>query len=841
MKAVVMAGGEGTRLRPLTLNRPKPLVPVLNKPIAQHIIEHLREAGVSDIVVTLYYLAEEIEKYFGDGADLGVNLIYSIEDSPLGTAGAVKKAEKYLEDDTFIIMSGDALTDLNVGKALEFHQRKNAEASLILQSVQNPLEFGVVMTGDDGKIIRFLEKPSWGEVFSDTVNTGMYLINPSVFSLMEQGKSYDWSQDIFPQMLQQDRPLFGYVMEEYWTDVGSLEEYRRAQYDMLNGLTSLPISGRCEGPNNNIWLGEGTEIEPGAILNGPLYVGANCRIKAGASIEAESVIGDNVIIEENARIEKAIVWDSVYVGRGAALNACTVCHNATLKDNVQVQEGAVIGDRCHIEDGAVIRTMIKLWPDKTIEADSQVTASLIWGSKHHASLFRGLGVPGITNIEMTPEYATKLGASYGAFVKKGATIVAARDGHPASRMLRRALMAGLSSVGCNVLDVQALPLPVARTAIRANNATGGINVRVDPDHPRNTLVEFFDKQGIYLTPNAERKIETIFFREDYGRTDMDEVGDIDFAPRTIEQYTQQFFTGIKERDIDRRHFTVVVDYAYGRIASVLPELLGRLGCEVISLNAYSDAKRAPKTPVERQALMYKLSQVVLTLRADLGVMLYSDGERIALVDEKGVALQEANLLAVMASLVAQTRPGARIAAPVTAPSVIEAIVKRTDGSAARTKTDPRFLMTLSSLPAEKIALAGDLNGGFIFPDFHPAFDGMFAFAKTLEMLSWLQRPLSEFVSELPPMFLTTLEVRCPWDAKGRVMRRLTEESQTQAQNGVRLDLVDGIKLTENERQWVLILPDAAEPTFHVYTEGETQDASMELAQRYVQKIEDMLR
>ncbi len=840
MKAVVMAGGEGTRLRPLTLNRPKPLVPVLNKPIAQHIIEHLKRAGITDIVVTLYYLAEEIQKYFGDGSDMGVNLIYSIEDTPLGTAGSVKKAEKYLEDDTFIIVSGDALTDINIEKAFAFHKAKKSEASLVLQSVQNPLEFGVVMTGDDSKITRFLEKPSWGEVFSDTVNTGMYLINPSVFSLMEHGKSYDWSQDIFPQMLQEERPLYGYVMEEYWTDVGSLDEYRRAQYDMLNGLTTLPIVGRREGENNNIYIGENTVIEPGAVLNGPLILGENCLIKAGARVEPETVIGDNAIIESDACVEKAILWDSVYIGRGAQLNACTICHHSTLKDNVQIQEGAVVGDRCHIEDGAVVRTMIKLWPDKVIEADSQVTSSLIWGSKHHASLFRGLGVPGITNIEMTPEFATKLGASYGAFIKKGATVVAARDGHPASRMLRRALMAGLSSVGCNVLDVQALPLPVARTAIRANNAQGGINVRVDPDHPRNTLVEFFDKQGIYLTPNAERKIETIFFREDYGRTDMAEVGEIDFASRTVEQYTQQFYSALKVRDIERRRFTVVVDYAYGRIATVLPEILGRLGCEVISLNAYSDWNRAPKTPVERQALMYNLSQVVLTLRADLGVMLYSDGERIALVDEKGHAMQEANLLAVMTSLVAQTRPGSRVAAPVTAPSVIEAIAKRAGGSAARTKTDPRFLMTLSSLPAEKIALAGDLNGGFIFPDFAPAFDGMFAFAKTLEMLSWLQRPLSEFASELPPMFLSTLEVRCPWDAKGRVMRKLTEESQSQAQTGVRTDLVDGIKLTQNERQWVLVLPDAAEPIFHVYAEGESQQAATDLARQYVQKIEDMV-
>jgi mannose-1-phosphate guanylyltransferase/phosphomannomutase len=834
MKAVVMAGGEGTRLRPLTSNRPKPLVPVLNKPIAQHIIEHLKAAGVTEIVVTLYYLAEEIQKYFGDGSDLGVNLIYSIEDTPLGTAGSVKKAEQYLDDDTFIIVSGDALTDIDIPKALAFHRENKSEATLVLQHVPNPLEFGVVMTEPDGKIMRFLEKPSWGEVFSDTVNTGMYIIEPSVFRLMEHNKNYDWSQDIFPEMLAQKRPLFGYTMEEYWTDVGSLDQYRQAQYEMLNGMTTLPIEGTVV--NGNVYVGEGTEIDPDAILQGPACIGAHCRIKSGATIRPDTVIGDNCLIEEGAFLEKAILWDSVYVGRNANLNGCTVCHHCTVKDDVQIQEGAVVGDRCHIESGATIRTMIKLWPDKVIEADSQVTSSLIWGSKAHASLFRGLGVPGITNIEMTPEFATKLGASFGAFLKKGAVVVSARDGHPASRMIKRALDSGLCSVGCNIRDLSALPLPVARTAIRANSAQGGINVRVDPDHPRSTIIEFFDKQGIYLTKNAERKIETIFFREDYGRTDMDEVGEIEYTPRTIEQYTQLYFSRLKERDIERRRFKVVVDYAYGRIATVLPEILGRLGCDVIALNAYSDYGRAPKTPLERQALMYNLSQVVLTLHADMGVLIHSDGERMAMVDEKGEALTGARLLATVGSLVAQTRPGAKIAVPVTAPSVVEAVMRRTNGIVARTKTDPRFLMTLSLLSAENVAMAGDLDGGFIFPDFHPAFDGMFAFAKTLEMLSWLQRPLSEFTAELPPVYLSTVEVRCPWDIKGKVMRRLTEESTN---SPGRTELIDGIKLTDSEREWVLVLPDAAEPVFRIYAEGETQDAAVARARSYVQRIEAM--
>ena len=836
MKAVVMAGGEGTRLRPLTLHRPKPLVPILNKPIAQHIIEHLRRAGVSDVVVTLYYLAEEIINAFGTGSEIGVNLLYSIEDTPLGTAGAVKKAEEYLKDGTFIIVSGDALTSIDIEKALAFHREKGSEATLVLQKVQNPLEFGVVMTEEDGRIRRFLEKPSWGEVFSDTVNTGMYILEPSVLNLMEQGKSYDWSGDIFPKMLADGRPLFGYTLDEYWTDVGSLDEYRTSQYAFLAGDTGLPIDGTENEPG--VYVGENTIIDPQAQLIAPVRIGDNCRIKAGATIGPDTVIGDNCLVEFDACIEKAILWDSVYVGRKATLNACVICHHCTIKDNAEVQEGAVIGDRCHIGEGATIRTMVKLWPDKVIESDALVTNSLIWGAKANAALFRGLGVSGIANRELTPDFATKLGASFGAFLKKDATIVTARDGHPASRMLKRGILAGLVSVGCNVIDAEAMPLPLARFAVRSNAAQGGINVRIDPDHPRNAIIEFFDKNGIYITKNAERKIETIYFREDYGLADMEEVGSIEYAARSVEQYTQEFFAHIREKDIERRKFKVVVDYSYGRISTVLPVILGRLGCEVISLNAYSDTNRAPKNASEREALIYNLSQVVTTLRADLGVLIHSDGERIALVDENGVALSGARLLATLASMVSQTRPGAKVAVPVTAPSVIEQVMRRTNGVVARTKTDARFLMTQASHPAEKIVMAGDMDGGFLFPELQPGFDGLFAFVKTLEMLSWLQRPLSEFAGELPPIMLATQTVRCPWDTKGSVMRRLTEESL--ADTAKRTDLVDGIKITESEKEWALILPDASDPVFHIYAEGATQEKADERAAFYAEKIAAML-
>ena len=193
-----MAGGEGSRLRPVTSNRPKPLVPICNQPIMEHILALLKRHGISEVVATLHYLAEEIQGYFGDGSDFGIPIRYSVEETPLGTAGSVKQAEDLLKDGTFFIVSGDALTDCDLTKAVEFHRQKGALATLILYRVASPLDFGVVITDDDGKVQRFLEKPSWSEVFSDTVNTGMYILEPRIFEAMEHGQNYDWSGDIFP-------------------------------------------------------------------------------------------------------------------------------------------------------------------------------------------------------------------------------------------------------------------------------------------------------------------------------------------------------------------------------------------------------------------------------------------------------------------------------------------------------------------------------------------------------------------------------------------------------------------------------------------------------------------
>src|SRR3989337_1493430 len=216
-----MAGGEGSRLRPLTIARPKPMIPIVNKPCIEHILLLLKRHGIREVVITVQYLASSIQEYFGDGSSWDMDITYSVEDTPLGTAGSVKHAARSLTE-PFLVISGDALTDFDLTKVIAFHQAKKSMATITLNRVPNPLEYGVVIINEDGAIRQFLEKPSWGEVFSDTVNTGIYVLDPRIFEYYEAGRPVDFSQDVFPELLRAGEPIFGYVADGYWCDVGNI-------------------------------------------------------------------------------------------------------------------------------------------------------------------------------------------------------------------------------------------------------------------------------------------------------------------------------------------------------------------------------------------------------------------------------------------------------------------------------------------------------------------------------------------------------------------------------------------------------------------------------------------
>ncbi|MFE2104059.1 NDP-sugar synthase, partial [Streptomyces sp. NPDC059468] len=239
MKAVVMAGGEGTRLRPMTSSMPKPLLPVANRPIMEHVLRLLKRHGLNETVVTVQFLASLVKNYFGDGDELGMELTYANEEKPLGTAGSVKNAEEALKDDAFLVISGDALTDFDLTDLINFHKEKGALVTVCLTRVPNPLEFGITIVDEEGQVERFLEKPTWGQVFSDTVNTGIYVMEPEVFDYVEPDVPVDWSGDVFPQLMKEGKPIYGYVAEGYWEDVGTHESYVKAQADVLEGKVNV--------------------------------------------------------------------------------------------------------------------------------------------------------------------------------------------------------------------------------------------------------------------------------------------------------------------------------------------------------------------------------------------------------------------------------------------------------------------------------------------------------------------------------------------------------------------------------------------------------------------------
>ncbi len=445
---------------------------------------------------------------------------YVVEDTPLGTAGAVKLAHEHLAGEPFLIISGDALTDVDLTALVRHHQERGNDVTIALQRVTNPLEFGVVVTDENERIVRFLEKPSWGEVFSDTINTGIYVLQPEILERMTRGRVYDWSKDLFPEMLRDGAKLGGYVIDAYWTDIGNLEQYQQANYDALAGKVQ-PRARRARRFGPACGSARAPASTPRRHIEGPVILGRDVRIAAGASISGPTAIGDRAIVERGASICRTVAWEDVYVGEEASLSDCTVADRNTIEKRATVHENTVIGRGCTIGAGATVNAHLKLWPDKWVGAGSIVSMSLIYGQKWPGSLFGATGISGFANLEITPEFALKLGQAFGSWLKPGQAVMTSRDTHPASRVMNRCVISGLLSVGVNVLDLRSYPLPLARYAVRVGG-NGGVHVRIAPDDSNSLVFEFFDGTGIGIDKGAERKVENLFFREDFRRTPMDE-------------------------------------------------------------------------------------------------------------------------------------------------------------------------------------------------------------------------------------------------------------------------------------------------------------------------------
>ncbi|MCL4514822.1 MAG: sugar phosphate nucleotidyltransferase [Firmicutes bacterium] len=827
MKAVIMAGGQGTRLRPLSCDVPKPMVPIMNRPMLEHIILLLRQHGITEIAVTLCHLPEVIQDYFGDGGRWGVNLRYYLEETPLGTAGSVHNADDFL-DETFLVISGDALTDFDLTRAVQYHRERRALATLLLTRVESPLEYGVVMTEADGRIRQFYEKPGWSEVFSDTVNTGIYVLDPEIFNFFRKGQPFDFSKDLFPIFLREKETLFGYVADGYWSDIGNLEQYRQSHYDVLSGQVNIGLPGRKLG--EKIWVGQGTEVSPGAQLYGPLVIGDHCRIEAGAILHPYTVVGNHSTIKSGATLKRTILWNNVLVEPQVELRGAVVAGHACLRPRSAVFEGAIVGRDCYIGAGAVVKPQVKIWPNKVVEPGATVTTSLVWGNRLPKAIFGQLGVGGTTNVEITPEFAAKLGAAFGSTIAPGSAVVVGSDVQRPSRMIKRALAAGLLSAGVDVYDLGTVTTPVIRHGITSLGVKGGVQVRVTSPETGRMLLEFLDEKGLPLARSRQRSLENTFFREDFDRAESQVIGEMTFVPRVVAAYLAGLLERFDVQAIRKAQCKVVASYDAGNLSFLLPAFLDALGCRAIPVTAAIPSGQGMFDPAPDRLpgggdsgnsftslteVIARVAGAIKAEAADLGLVVDGNGEKLLLITSRGQPVNEAALTTLISSLLLEKSEERSVVVPVTAPQAVEKLAERLNGRVIRAKADPRSVMERA------------------LPFFHPAFDALFSLGKVLEAMAAGHVSLDELVAALPSINMNREDVTCPWQAKGRVMRSLLEESQEG-----RVELLDGVKIFHDEG-WALVLPDAEEPVFHLYCEARTQEAADSLIADYVRKISEM--
>jgi NDP-sugar pyrophosphorylase family protein len=346
MKAVILAGGEGTRLRPLTLSLPKPVVPVVDRPLLRHQLELLATVGVREVVFCVAYQPERVRAVFGDGAAHGCRIHYAVEDVPLGTGGALKNAEPLL-DDTTIVLNGDVLSDVDLPRVVSEHRASGATATLVLAPVPNPAAYGLVVTSRDGRVGRFIEKPDPAQITTNTINAGIYVLATASLRLMPCGQNHSIERAFFPDLLARGEPVRGHVHGGYWIDIGTPEKYLQAHRDVLRGRLPVALEGTARDGG---WLHETATVAPEARLVAPFYAGPGCRVAAGATLGPDATLVADVELEAGAAVRDSVVWQGCSIGAGAVVEGALLSSRVSIAPHARLAPGALLGEGSRLSE-----------------------------------------------------------------------------------------------------------------------------------------------------------------------------------------------------------------------------------------------------------------------------------------------------------------------------------------------------------------------------------------------------------------------------------------------------------------------------------------------------------
>jgi mannose-1-phosphate guanylyltransferase/phosphomannomutase len=539
-------------------------------------------------------------------------------------------------------------------------------------------------------------------------------------------------------------------------------------------------------------------------------------------------VGDNSTIGEDAEIANSVVMDGAHVGPLAQVRGSVLGRGGALGRGAMIEAGAVVGDEVRVGAGALVKPRVKIYPSRSVDAGAIVSQSLVRERRAARSLFGSRGVSGLVNVGLTPQVAVRLGMAYGSTLPRGSVIVTGRDASRAARTLKRALIAGLNSTGITSHDLELMPMPVTRFAVRSEQASGGISVRSSPRDPEAVEIRFFDSGGLDLAEGAQRKIDRMFFREDYRRPGSHRLGELEFPPHAVEQYVTGLTSVLDVESIRRRSPKVVVDFAFGPMASIGPSVVGRLGCEALSVNAFTDEHRPVLSTEDLEELLDDLVNHVRNSGSDLGVLIEPGGEIARFVDDAGRVLSPERVL--FAFLQHEARKGTSVAVPVNSSRIYAAAAAQ---SGARLVWTPTSLSALMARASRKdVVFAGNAEGEVMWPRFMPAPDGLAAFAKALEVISLGGTGMSAVIDKLPDVFIARRDVPTPVPKKGAVMRHVASKA------GGDLVLMDGVKAVYEDR-WALVVPHPDDPICRIWAEGPDQQGADVLADRFAAMVAEV--
>ncbi|MBR3502645.1 MAG: hypothetical protein IKO07_00185 [Clostridia bacterium] len=776
MKAIIMAGGEGSRLRPLTCDLPKPMAPLMDRPVMAYAVELLKRHGVTEIGSTLMYLPERIQSYFGDGSAFGVSMRYFIEKTPLGTAGSMHLARDFLTE-TFAVLSGDGVTDCDLTEALRFHREKGALATLVLKRVENPLEYGVVIADASGRVTRFVEKPGWGEVFSDTVNTGIYILEPEALRLIPEGRAFDFGHDLFPQMAERGEAVYAWTMEGYWCDIGDTAAYLKAHTDAMDGRVDLPLTARPGG----VARMPGSHVDQGAVVEGPCFIGEGATVKAGARVGAYSVVGAGCVVETGASLKRAVLWRGARVGEGAQARCCVLMDGARMEPDSAAFEESVLGSGATLGAGASLMPGVKVWPRKKIGAGARLDANVVWGDTDRASFSRGC-----LRLD-SPESAARAGAA-AASAMGVKTALIGRAAGAAAQAGAMALEAGLMAQGAQALDGGCAALIQLRHQLWQTGADAAFWLSGE-------CVRVLDGDGVEPGVAVQRRIEQLLLRQDYARA---------FAtppcPPLNAGRGDLSYIGMLSRDPD-------IDLGGGRRPQVA---LFAADEPLLSLAERALEKAGCLVRAEWEEEMMDLAP------GETGVWLEADGEELYLADERGCLTEdEMRLMRVWTALELGLR---RLPVPMNATHAAEALAARYGAEIVR-------------VSAERPALMREL----IEADrrlFRLWFDGPYAALLCLTCLRRQSLSPSDWAARMPRLARSARSVPLSEKDRSRVLRGLIDQEDAP-------DMTDGLSVRRGEG-WALVKPASDRPECRIVAEAADMETADELCAFYEKRVKALL-